>query len=699
MVSCQTQRSASCLFDALLVVLERIPFAFVIFYAVWTIDCHIAMAFRLPYWLLNIVFWKALLLSIAAVIYTERNDETHALFTPAQSNFRPPDRFPLIFLAIFCLTSLSIVFGTYVVTWGILLCSGLCISYFLRNKNTSADIPASPDITSPAAVTALLLLILFTILFTTSIVRTNSDDAYYLSMIVQVIENQNAPTLFYEPMYGLLENKMAMLRRVHTYEILSATLSHITRIDHLFTYYIVLPAISCALYILTSFVILKRLLLTNAAAVLGTIFSVAILIAWGDAHRTLGNSAFVRFFQGKTLLVHITIPMLLYLTWRFLQTKKHVDLLTLSLCACAATGLSVNGILLAPSTMLLAFCGAFLANPKILVDWKICFRLPLAFLYPVMLGLVIKLNPGGGEIIEHFGRELKSTLPDTTRILGILLGDDTLNIRSAAALAALAVAPLAVSSYHYRKLVLGFTLACILLLFLPGYPVHKLIAKFASSNFIWRLSWICPFPILMGLIGGAAANVAHRRQGLVFLSLVLTIFFAAPYNWTFSKENNAMFQWQPHKLNSERLVTAQQVIALTGPTGRLLAPQELTVIMTGLRSHPELTYVRSAYLSRLSKTEKQDIEFLHSIVVGRLTTFNHDHFLSLVQSNRITSIVFKRENGLEKGLREDLQRHGFRKLGKIETFEIWSQKAHQGVPQTRDTNRSQENFSPVALAF
>jgi len=676
MIKYPSKEKRALLSENLLSLVEKIPVTLIVFYGIWTVDCHLATIFKLPYSNLTFLFWKTFLITFFVVIFTEKErwknnvNSSHSPQSPTTSNI-----IPFLFLLVFCAIFATIQTNYYPGTWGVLLLTALLIYFsILHSKKLAPPLLRRMDITPLSTLLGLVGISLFAIILTTITVRIDQDDAYYLSITTQALDHPQIATLSYESMYGLLESPMATLRRVHSYEVLVAIFSQITKIDHLVCYYIVFPAISCVLLITTYFVIFKKLLVTNRAALFGVCFTVLALFAWGDSHRTFGNFAFVRLFQGKTILVNIIIPFIVFLSWRFLITKKIGHLVTLVLSVCSATGLSINGILLAPLSILLVFTGTILAQPKEITKWKKNILLLAPCIYPLLIGILIKSNPGNSHILEHFGRNLSPNLPDTNHILGMVLGSNELNLRSAIALTCLLISPLAIAHYKYRKIVMGFVCACVLLLFYPGYPLHLFIAKNASSNFLWRLSWICPFPLFLGITAGSAANFGNNKKGGLLFLLLLTAFVLAPYNWTTSHDNGAYFSLQPHKMNMKHVSVAKGFIPYIPDKGLILAPEEIAVVMSGLKDHPPLIFVRRAYLGRLRPKPREDLELLHNAVRREINLSDIPNFISLVVLKDIHSIVFKRKNDINNKLRTQLIANGFQKKHIIKMYQLWTKE-------------------------
>lgn len=651
------QRSTSSIFLDLIILF---PYALFVFFAFWTVGCHATVVLELSYSSLNVMLGLAVGMTVITMVrfggYIAFAHNTHQ-----EKNIinKVSKSLPYAMVIIIFGIYITQLYLPYMLTW--LILTLLAFVFYVRSPSLGRIIEKSTfsyDWSSTKTTFSLLFLIVVTITITTIAVRPDADDAFYLGIVTQGLDSPWLPVLKFDPLYGSTEIHMPAMRMAHTYEPLVATVSRVFYIDHLTTYYIVFPAISCLVFVSIFFCLYKELLLSKAAAILAVLFLVLLLVLWGDAHRTMGNFAFVRFFQGKSLLINIFVPSMVGLLVLYFYSQELKYLVLLMFVAVGSTGLSVNALLITPITILLALVGVFISNPHSLNFKRSILSIIGITCYPIFIAILIKINPSG-EVIKHFGPvNFLSQFQETTKVLGTVIGDNGLNLKSSIVLGLFACSAVLFPLGKKTRLVGGVILVYVVLLFFPGHPLQLLFAKYASMNLVWRLMWVVPLTFFAAGSLGSLASRLPRNYGVTF-SLLLVSTFAIAGTSTLSKANKTKIAIQNHKFDTLDYTDAVALNKLIPPRKLLLAPEKINVVLNGLRESPPKLVVRAMYLVKFPDSKKQDYLSLLSATEFSVSPEKVNDTVRKLDHYGVKTIIFKRSQGVEKELLDLLSEANF----------------------------------------
>jgi hypothetical protein len=659
----------------LLGLLQLAPVFFIAFFGTWTFCCHMAVILGISYRYLPFLFFLASIISFLISFYIVRllikEARMHLEEVAGYCNTKHPI---LLLTTVVAFLYFGISLHLYYITWLVLLSFSFWVYLEVKKKSALDQHPniSNNDISDGVAIAGLLLLSILCIAITLFAVREDADDAFYLSMVVQALDKPQLPVLFYESLNGYTDALMPMMRRVHSYELLVAAFSRIMDLDHHIVYYIIFPTITCVVFVLTFFSMYKRLLLKKSSAILALSVLVCFLLFWGEGPRTLGNFSFVRFFQGKCLLIQIFVPVIVYLVFQYLKNGCLAYAIMLLFVMISSIGTSVNGILIAPLTLVLSLLGALATYPKRTLNPTNIMLFSIIMLYPIIVAIIIKINPGG-KYIQHFGPEIFLNIyGNTPKILGTVLGNYDLNMRSALILGCFLTLPVLLPSSMDKKLFAGYAAIVTITILLPGSPIHRIFAKNASMNFIWRLTWIVPFTFFSAAAIGALLN-SSKKYHLFAIPILLIAFIASPGNWTFSKENKTYFAAQEHKYNKKLFIDVKQLKYNLRTDIGLLAPEEITVIMAGLRGSPPMPIVRNMYLVKYGEEKRNELNELQRTTVSSIdTTENANHFMFLLKKYQIGSVILHREGKVEDCLVRCFLDRGYNFQQRRGNYFVWA---------------------------
>ena len=213
----------------------------------------------------------------------------------------------------------------------------------------------------------------------------------------------------------------------------------------------------------------------------------------GEPHRSLGNLAFVRIWQGKALLVSVLLPYFVYLSLEFFQNPAAKRWRRLFVLLVASTGVSSTALYLMPSLALLLAISAWNQSPRKLSQYV---RVALAYfsthVYLVLLGLfaMVSVDRSYLSVIGQVG--WPTDFMGQFRLVFI----DWMSF-SFVALTIFAVFGLSAAAAKDRLFVLTWLVVAIVLFLNP--IVFPLIVHFTTLNTYWRLAYLLPFPLLVGL--------------------------------------------------------------------------------------------------------------------------------------------------------------------------------------------------------
>ena len=487
------------------------------------------------------------------------------------------------------------------------------------------------------------------VLITLGANRPDADDAFFVSLATAAIDNPGEPLYGFDSLYRsglpLVEQH---LHFVQTHEYFIAVLADFTKIPVRFLYYIVLPAIWAPVGILAHWILLRRFLPSLPALV--ALLSIVVLLAlWGDGHRTYGNFAFVRMFQGKAVYLLVALPMIVHSALEYFKTPNSRNWLLLMLHQCAAMGFTTNGLVVAPlaaSLVLLskmqfsrlfwrrAIMGVATSAPLILLGIGMIYHLHqypgLEQMYPLKVDYQTVL-----------GRYRTSLV-----LLGLLI------------LPALSrMAKLRESGWLCRYVFLPSVL-----LLCPAAP--KFIGLILISEFSWRIFWCWPVPLLLGLTIGAVTCKSLPRPWLRGLLLsILMMLFALAGPSAVSRSNWAWSNIGAFKVSPDYRV-AQHLMTIAPKDSLALVPEGLAVNLCGFHKAPPLIAVRMLYLMGLRGTiPKQDwrerINLL-SYIGGKTGDLTLDWALRAIDKRNIATVAFQSTHPDADSLVKSLAQRSFR---------------------------------------
>jgi hypothetical protein len=539
---------------------------------------------------------------------------------------------PLVVTIIFWITGSEWLF------WFMAIVYIFVISFFLSPSLKPIDCDYDPQISfiELAALTAVCLL---AVLITLGAHRPNADDAYFVNVAVSAIDFPKQSILAFDGMHksGLppVEQTLHLLQ---VYELFVAVLSDITTIPVHTMYYVIFPALWTFFAIVVHWLVLRNFL-SSTSAMFGLVIVIVILISWGDGHRTYGNFAFVRLYQGKAIYLLVALPLIIHAALQYRFNANSRNWLYLMLCQCAALGFTTTGLIVAPMAAGLVL----LVRPQITGSfWRIsssglATSLPLFLL---AIGMYVRLIP------------YRMSLETGLVLLGyeFVLGSQRTNLVLLCLLLLPALAYMV--RIRYADWIVNYILIIFLLLFCPA--TASFFATSIGHVFSWRIFWAFPIPLFLGLtMGIMVSNRIPYRWFWVILSGCWLVMFSLMGPHAVSQRNWAWSYIGGFKVAENPFDVAQRIMEIASKDSLALVPGPVAVYLCGFHKAPPLVGVRSLYLAKLRGVlpdeELNDRINLFQYIGGKHRALSVKEVLQAIDEQNIKTVVFP-ENHLHAQL-------------------------------------------------
>jgi hypothetical protein len=310
---------------------------------------------------------------------------------------------------------------------------------------------------------------------------------------------------------------LSVLHVATSYEPLFTFLGEIPGIDPLSAHHNTAAFLSVLLMAATYVLLYRQLRLNRRMALLATVCAFAFLLYDGGVHRSFGNMAFVRLWQGKTILWSVFIPMLLLFSLRYLHRPLAERFVPVVMLGIGAVGLSNTGVFQFPVLSL----GIGLACVLVygLRYWRRAFMLIAgASAYCAIPVLLLLTDVLPKPVFVTAGYSEEATWAEN---LDTAIGGTGALLRNGLILLLL---PLAALRRMHGWFLLALTLIFIAM-FLNPVTAPIWFSQILRGGVYWRMVYVFPLPLCAGLIVVALARGGLLRYGaatLVLLAMVAT---------------------------------------------------------------------------------------------------------------------------------------------------------------------------------
>ena len=329
--------------------------------------------------------------------------------------------------------------------------------------------------------------------------KINYDLFYYVPNAVYHLQNPDLPMDFAIHFLDAGEGTLSSYFGATSlpFEYIQAVVSYFFNLHYLSTFFILSPALLGGLIPVVLYYLNCQFINPRSAAV-GALFTVATILLLGETPRTPGTWSFTSIYVGKIFFISIGIPLFAAATINFFRTSSRFDWMLMFAATTALVGTTTSSMALLP-----ALAAVLLIAYASVVGYRsISFRKVLAYvlsqsyliLYIVTILSVMNLRSTLGE-----NSAVNEDFPVTFRGHAGFLFEKSGPATPLAMVGSTVVAILLTSGTG-RKFVIAWILALVVL-FLNPIVAPYVIKYLTTPNIYWRLFYIYPLPLLLGLTG------------------------------------------------------------------------------------------------------------------------------------------------------------------------------------------------------
>ncbi|MGH9823762.1 MAG: DUF6077 domain-containing protein, partial [Blastocatellia bacterium] len=318
---------------------------------------------------------------------------------------------------------------------------------------------------------------------------------------------------------------MTVLHLMTSYEMLAAFSARLFHLDPLWVYQVGMAFAGSAIFPFVYYLLYREFGVGKWASVAGTLFAAVFLFVDGNVHRSLGNFAFVRMWQGKAIVFTILLPATILLVRAYLKRPGRWALLRLAMLGVCGVGLSEVGVYLLPVMVLALSLSSAIQERFSARSLKQTVLLWASMFYPLAIGaaLIFGLLPERATRIFTIGYPAQwvtnlSLVIDTR---GVLVRDVLIVL----------IAPLIALNMRDAFFILVFA-ALLCVIFANPLTASVWITHVFPASF-WRLTYLFPLPFLFGLaVCSLMREPVRGRVAALRAALVLVIAFSTMHAMT-----------------------------------------------------------------------------------------------------------------------------------------------------------------------
>jgi len=468
--------------------------------------------------------------------------------------------------------------------------------------------PLLQSVKSRRAEIFLWTLSLACIVGTLVVHRFDIDDAFYLNVAVAAADNPSRALFASDTLLRIPDLAIHNpAHRILTLELLNAAVSRLSGIPAIVCLHVLTAGFVALLIPLAQARLYRRLLPQPLAWTAAVFATTAILWCAGDTHRSFGNYAFVRAWQGKAIFLSVAMPLIYAYGVRYSATGSSRDWLRLAAAQIASVGLTSTAIWAAPLAGGLVLASQFRVGAR---GFVVFTRGIGACLYPLAVGLMLR-----GEIQDAIAVESPALAAGTwlSGSVSKILGNGYFEY---AALGAVLLLVACVRGDRVRRFVIVVPLGALLTVANPY--LEESVRSFVTGPSHWRSIWAIPFPILLGLLvasplatGLWRGRIAAPALYVAALSFVLLLPNSTPLSapgpdgslrsrpWSLRGRfpHHVRFGWPGPKVDPVAYEYAQ-LLARTAPAGtRVVAPEDVVLWLGTIHDAPAPVADRALYMT------------------------------------------------------------------------------------------------------
>jgi hypothetical protein len=587
---------------------ERLPDLACIAFAAWTLCTHAVVALGGT---LDQLIVVAVLASVAAAIGTlwlrRRNPPALLAANGEDQDHQAPStglRAAAAVAAAGALAAWATTGNLLVLWWCAVALLGVAAVMAMRR----APEPLRQSVKNRRAETFLWALSLVCVAGTLLVHRFDIDDAFYINVAVAAADDPSRVLFASDTLLGIpglaIHNPA---HRILTLELLNAAVSRLSGIPAIVCLHVLTAGFVALLIPLAQARLFRRLLpqpLAWTAAVLAT---TAILWCAGDTHRSFGNYAFVRAWQGKAIFLTVALPLIYAYGIRFSATGSSRDWLRLAAAQIASVGLTSTAIWAAPLAGGLVLASQLRIGAQ---GFAVFARGIGACLYPLAVGLMLR-----GEIQDAIKVESPVLAAGSwlSTSFSKILGTGNFEF---AALAAVLLLVACGRGDRLRRFAIVVPLGALLTVANPY--LEEWVRSFVTGPSHWRSIWAIPFPILLGLLiasplaaGRSSRSFAAAALYVAALSFVLLLPNSTPLStpgqdgslrsrpWSLRGRfpHHVQFGWPGPNVDPVAYEYALKLAKAAPPGTRVVAPEDVVLWLGTIHDAPSPVADRGLYMT------------------------------------------------------------------------------------------------------
>lgn len=445
-------------------------------------------------------------------------------------------------------------------------------------------------VSSPISAAVLGSLAALTAIATLFAHRPHADDYFYIPNVVYYVAHPDQAMGYINHFILGADAPVSTFYQgtALPFEYSQGAFAYLLGVHVLTVYHVLTPALFGFLLPLVWFYLISRFEFSDRAAIFGAMLIGLSLPLLGEALCSYGTFGINRLWHGKAVVLALGLPLFAALSVDFLRAVSRRHWARLFVCATALVGMSPSAIvLLSLLAFLMAAAGA-VAFPRDLRE-----RIRVTAVYGVSLCYVAVfavafLTKNAGKLGSD--SPLNETMPRT--FLGHAAFMFSLDSPTSLVLLAMSLAGALLTLRGWSRRFLGAWLLCAGIALLNPLVAPFLIDHVTSPNIYWRLFYLLPFPLAIGLTGaalGARVGVGATTRGNAAAGLLVCLLVGA--HWI--PGSSSIFRRGTEvrlgvKLRPAARDLAQRVIEST-PPGVMLAPWPLGNVISMLGGdHPQV---------------------------------------------------------------------------------------------------------------
>ena len=401
-------------------------------------------------------------------------------------------------------------------------------------------------------------------------IRPDRDDVDYTSQIIYFLNNPERPLDLLRHDHGLVEIPFHWpIYIFYSLELLCAYLAWLFNVPFLHIYYYFMPVLGGALIPLAWFLAFSKFSPRTIIAALAATAICVFLSINGSPHRSFGNFAFVRIWQGKTMLMSILTPYFISAAIDFFRSSTLANWLRLTALMISASGITAMAAFYMPF-LSVAGVSYWLSQEK--RSFKQLAWFYSSYLYLVLIALYFKSVVNNEALKFHSEDGWPTTFTGQFKLVFI----DYLSWPSFAFVVFVALSIILAKKPERRFII--YWLAGMIGLFLNPIVFPFLADHITSFNNYWRLFYLLPFPFAAGFTLVALQDKLPAKPlwgDLVFIGMVafavLANAYPNRYSYNYATFAKVDYSFGDYKIRPELYADVQKIIKAATP-GVMLAP-------------------------------------------------------------------------------------------------------------------------------